>query len=106
MVISMSVCTLAHTPEQTIRYAMIMFPGPPYDRALPVPTNRPLPMLEPRAMIFQIQSAMTLLLMLKLSSRVVLLTWSFRELILAWSVPRSCLIESDPDSTSVACGSS
>jgi hypothetical protein len=34
------------------------------------------------------------------------LTWSFRELILAWSVPRSCLIESDPDSTSVVCGSS
>ena len=59
IVISMSACTLAQTPEHTIKYATIMFPGPPYARALPVPMNNPLPMLEPRAMIFSCWSAVT-----------------------------------------------
>jgi hypothetical protein len=37
---------------QTARYARIIFPGPPFASALPVPINNPLPMLQPKEMTY------------------------------------------------------
>lgn len=51
MVISESDWSTPQTQVQTSVYAIIILPGPPVARALPVAMNTPLPMFEPREMI-------------------------------------------------------
>lgn len=54
MVISDRDCRTAQTQLQTRAYAITMLPGPPVARALPVAMKTPLPMLEPREMIWRV----------------------------------------------------
>ena len=56
MVISDNDCRTAQTQLQTIKYAIIMLPGPPVAKAFPVAMKRPLPILDPREMIWITES--------------------------------------------------
>lgn len=52
MVISDKDCRTAQTQVHTIVYAISILPGPPVARAFPVAIKTPLPILDPREIIF------------------------------------------------------